>query len=177
MLAEEGQSASFLMSCASNAGIDVLPLLEAVQGAGLSMGPQEFRALLDGGCLSLEQVRIAAPQSHEYLSTLSAAARRKDSCTKQAKMHELSTELRAAAALAFSWPSMVQVVMTAPLLSTGGAQFVFQQAFTEVYSFCEHIEQDETTLQSDAPCQKLYNNLRGEPSGVLTCLQDAVYIT
>ena len=92
-------------------------------------------------------------------------------------MHELSTELRAAAALAFRQPSMVQVVMIAPLLSTRGAQFVLQQAFTGVYSFCEHIEQDETVLESDAHCQELYNNLQGEPNGVLTCLQDAVYFT
>ena len=67
--------------------------------------------------------------------------------------------------------------MTAPLLTTGGAQFVLQQAFTGVYSFCEHIEQDETTLESDAPYEELYNNLRGEPSGVLSCLQDAVCFT
>lgn len=73
VLAEEGQSASFLVSCASKAGVDVLPLLEIVQRAGLSIGPQEFRAVLDGGRLSLEQVCKAAPQSHEYLSMLGAA--------------------------------------------------------------------------------------------------------
>ena len=57
---------------------------------------------------------------------------------------------------------MVQVVRIAPLLSTRGAQFVLQQAFTGVDTFCEHIEQDETILESDAPCQELYNNLKGE---------------
>ena len=72
MLTEEGQSASFLVSCASKAGVDVLPLLETVQGAGLSMGPQEFRAFLDDGRLSLEEVRKAAPQSPECLSSLGA---------------------------------------------------------------------------------------------------------
>lgn len=73
VLAEEGRSASFLLSCASKAGVDVLPLLEIVQGAGLSISPQEFRAFLDGGRLSLEQVSEAAPQSHEYLSMSGAA--------------------------------------------------------------------------------------------------------
>ena len=72
---------------------------------------------------------------------------------------------------------MVQVVMIAPLLSTRGAQIVLQQAFTGVYTFCEHIEQDGTILESDAPCQELYINLKGEPSGDWTSLQDAVYFT
>ncbi len=73
LLAEEGQSASFLVSCASKAGVNVLPLLETLQSAGLSIGPQEFRALLDGGCLPLEQVCRVASRSHEYLSTLGVA--------------------------------------------------------------------------------------------------------
>lgn len=72
---------------------------------------------------------------------------------------------------------MVQVARIAPLLSSRGAQVVLQQAFTGVYTFCEHIEQDETTLESDAPCQELYNNLKGELIENWTSRQDALYFT
>ena len=56
-LPPNAHAASAIVAGARAAGIDALPLLRAVQGLGLRLGPGEFRALVDDEFIQMDTVR------------------------------------------------------------------------------------------------------------------------
>ena len=60
-LSPTAHAASAIMASARTAGIDALPLLRAVQGMGLRLGPEEFRALIDDDFIHMDMVCILFP--------------------------------------------------------------------------------------------------------------------
>ena len=62
-LSPTAHAASVIVASARTAGIDALPLLRAVQGMGLRLGPEEFRALVDDDSIHMDMVCILFPTS------------------------------------------------------------------------------------------------------------------
>ena len=56
-LSSNAHTASVIVAGARTAGIDALPLLRGVQGMGLRLGPEEFRALVDDESCQMDTVR------------------------------------------------------------------------------------------------------------------------
>lgn len=55
-LSPTAHAASVIVASARTAGIDALPLLRAVQGMGLRLGPGEFRALVNDESIHIDTV-------------------------------------------------------------------------------------------------------------------------
>ena len=60
-LSPTAHAASVIVAGARTAGIDALPLLRAVQGMGLRLGPGEFRALVNDDSIHIDMVYTLPP--------------------------------------------------------------------------------------------------------------------